>query len=258
MSSLRDVIATVVTTLPEQQCELLAKHVSGLLVPTTLDRQKAEDLVGLPDFRAACQRVWAAWAMTPEITGAGVALAIRAASDAARSERTAVNVAAVVTGPSSFVVPVRQTSAVLLELLGRAEHSLLLTSFSAYKVPTVMSALKAAVERGVHVRMLLETADGGALDFDIADEFAAIAGLEVLVWPANMRPPADAGKASMHAKVVVCDREAAFVTSANLTGTALERNLEVGVLVDGGALAGKLWDHFDQLKVKGILNPLPV
>ncbi|WP_425454039.1 phospholipase D-like domain-containing protein [Nocardioides immobilis] len=38
----------------------------------------------------------------------------------------------------------------------------------------------------------------------------------------------------MHAKVLVVDRRTALVGSANLTGHALERNLECGLLVRGG------------------------
>ena len=38
----------------------------------------------------------------------------------------------------------------------------------------------------------------------------------------------------MHAKAVIADRSVAFVTSANLTGSAMDHNLEVGVLMRGG------------------------
>lgn len=40
----------------------------------------------------------------------------------------------------------------------------------------------------------------------------------------------------MHAKVQVVDRRTALVGSANLTGYGLERNLECGLLVTGGAV----------------------
>ena len=35
----------------------------------------------------------------------------------------------------------------------------------------------------------------------------------------------------LHAKAVVADDEAVFVTSANLTEAALDRNIEIGLLV---------------------------
>jgi phosphatidylserine/phosphatidylglycerophosphate/cardiolipin synthase-like enzyme len=41
----------------------------------------------------------------------------------------------------------------------------------------------------------------------------------------------------LHAKAVVTDDEAVFVTSANLTEAALDRNIELGVLIRDRALA---------------------
>ena len=47
----------------------------------------------------------------------------------------------------------------------------------------------------------------------------------------------------MHAKILVVDRRIALVGSANLTGHALERNLECGVLIRGGPVPGQLVAH---------------
>ncbi len=47
----------------------------------------------------------------------------------------------------------------------------------------------------------------------------------------------------MHAKVLVVDRRTALVGSANLTGYALERNLECGLLLRGGPVPSLLVDH---------------
>jgi phosphatidylserine/phosphatidylglycerophosphate/cardiolipin synthase-like enzyme len=41
----------------------------------------------------------------------------------------------------------------------------------------------------------------------------------------------------LHAKAVVADDEAVFVTSANLTEAALDRNIELGVLIRDRAFA---------------------
>jgi phosphatidylserine/phosphatidylglycerophosphate/cardiolipin synthase-like enzyme len=40
----------------------------------------------------------------------------------------------------------------------------------------------------------------------------------------------------MHAKAAVADCRVAFLSSANLTEAALERNMELGVLIRGGNL----------------------
>jgi phosphatidylserine/phosphatidylglycerophosphate/cardiolipin synthase-like enzyme len=69
---------------------------------------------------------------------------------------------------------------------------------------------------------------------------------------------ADAAKrASLHAKCIVIDREAAFVSSANFTEAAQVRNIEVGVLIRSPGFAVKLARHFETLAAEGILRRLP-
>ena len=53
-------------------------------------------------------------------------------------------------------------------------------------------------------------------------------------------------------------REAVFVTSANLTEAALERNIKVGLLVRDRALAASLSSHFRGLIDRRLLYPLPM
>ena len=52
---------------------------------------------------------------------------------------------------------------------------------------------------------------------------------------------------------VVADHLAAFVTSANLTGAALDDNMELGLLVRGGPTPRKLALHFQSLVEQGVL-----
>lgn len=61
----------------------------------------------------------------------------------------------------------------------------------------------------------------------------------------------------LHAKAVVADDETVFVTSANLTEAALDRNIEVGLLVRDRALAASVSTHFRGLIDRGLLHPLP-
>lgn len=64
-------------------------------------------------------------------------------------------------------------------------------------------------------------------------------------------------RASLHAKCIVVDDVRAFVSSANFTEAAIERNIEVGVLLDVPASAAALARHFDGLARTGVLQPLP-
>ncbi len=62
----------------------------------------------------------------------------------------------------------------------------------------------------------------------------------------------------LHAKAVMADDEAVFVTSANLTEAALDRNIEVGLLVRDRALVAIVSSHFRGLIDRGLLRPLPM
>ena len=61
----------------------------------------------------------------------------------------------------------------------------------------------------------------------------------------------------LHAKAVVHDNEHVFVTSANLTPKALDRNIEAGLLVRDRTLAQALASHFQRLIDTGLIVPLP-
>jgi len=62
----------------------------------------------------------------------------------------------------------------------------------------------------------------------------------------------------LHAKCVVVDRRVAFVSSANFTEAAQERNIEAGVLIRSEPFASSLANHFETLAAQGILLPLPL
>lgn len=54
-------------------------------------------------------------------------------------------------------------------------------------------------------------------------------------------------KATWHAKVVVVDEETSFVTSANFTEWAQQRNVEAGVLIQNAAFGRQLCQQFEAL-----------
>jgi len=55
-------------------------------------------------------------------------------------------------------------------------------------------------------------------------------------------------------KAAVADSRVAFLTSANLTEAALERNMELGVLVRGGKLPTEIEHLIDSLVESGELS----
>ena len=82
-------------------------------------------------------------------------------------------------------------------------------------------------------------------------------GCERVTGKSGMRPTArvyfwrnkgdEFAGGKVHAKVAVCDEELCFVSSANLTGYAMDRNMEAGVLIQGGTLPRTLHRHLEAL-----------
>ena len=85
-------------------------------------------------------------------------------------------------------------------------------------------------------------------------------------WPGTRKPRVfydprslapDGREGVLHAKALVVDDELAFLTSANLTEAALDRNIEMGVLLRDQAFATAVVAHFRSLVERQLLLPLP-
>ncbi|WP_235900992.1 DISARM system phospholipase D-like protein DrmC [Xanthomonas cissicola] len=126
----------------------------------------------------------------------------------------------------------------------------------AYDVSTIVKALNAANYRGVAISMLLELSQdhGGSITFD------AIGKMRTLVPAANLyawRDKADPfSDGRVHAKVAVADSKICFITSANLTGHAMEKNMEAGVLISGGHIPTLLGQHLKSLVAMKVVSPI--
>jgi phosphatidylserine/phosphatidylglycerophosphate/cardiolipin synthase-like enzyme len=164
-----------------------------------------------------------------------------------------VTVQTVWSGPASHGVPVRATAAVLADVIEEARAELLLMTYSARPQEPVIAALRAAVARGVTVRVVVETLQGAGSALNGAEPYLAftgVPGIELWHWPSSKR--AESG-AKMHAKLAVADRRALFVTSANLTQSGVNKNIEAGLLVRGGAAPTRAAEHVDALRACGEL-----
>lgn len=240
--------------LPANHLHTLADRLDSVGKPTVADRHQAIGLVAAPRFRNAVTLLWSTWQEVPQIDGAAVAMMLRSATAVASTLRASQSIDIAWTGPSSAHVPVRMTAQVLVDLIAEARTQLLVISFAAYKVKAVSEALREAAHRGVDVRLILETEEdsGGRLSVDAADAFSELnQTVSFWVWPGAQRPQQGA---SMHAKAVVVDGRAALVTSANLTGAALQNNMELGLVVRGGAAPRRLADHLIALMATGSLR----
>jgi phosphatidylserine/phosphatidylglycerophosphate/cardiolipin synthase-like enzyme len=60
--------------------------------------------------------------------------------------------------------------------------------------------------------------------------------------------------AALHAKCAVADARLLFVSSANLTDYALNLNMELGVLIQGGPHPATVVAQFDEFVARGVLR----
>ena len=179
--------------------------------------------------------------------------ALSAALATAENVRSRGSIDILWTGPQSKAVPVRRTEQALCEVVDSAESDVFIVSFVAYKAEKVYDAVRRAIDRGVRVSFLTEAAkeNGGTLEVDPAK------GLRKKFPEATFYQwmPADGkGAAVVHAKCAVADGRMALVTSANLTGAAMDDNMELGLLVTGHDVARRLRDHFAALATEAIIK----
>ena len=163
------------------------------------------------------------------------------------------------TGPNPPRSSLFRTEQTLLDLIRNARKSLLVVTFAAYRVDSVREALADALDRGVHVRLVIELdeSEGGGVSISPLRALQARGDdrMTVYAWPADQRPKAESGKSgSLHAKCAVADDDVLLVSSANLTAYALELNMELGVLVTRGDAPRRVKEHFDELVRRGVLE----
>lgn len=216
---------------------------------------------GIEAVRAALERL-----AERGISGSAVALSLDvAARTAASLDRPEL----VWSGPEVPGLHARDTRRVYEELVAAAQRSIWL---STYIVRQGREGFKSLAERmdaapDLQVTLLLDIGrerGGGTARDEIVQSFAR--RFWSRQWPGTRRPavffdprsvdPAGAGSV-LHAKAVVVDDATAFVTSANLTEAAFDRNIEAGVLSRDPALAASLARHFRVLIDQKLLQPLP-
>ena len=165
------------------------------------------------------------------------------------------------TGPTTATVPLRRTEQVLFDLIRHAEARLTLTSFGVFHIPRLIDELESAIEKGVSVRLVLGDREMHS-DQEIERQRLHLGSLVtkralILQWPVARRPRDEQGRSGlMHVKAAVADSSVAFLTSANLTEAALERNMELGLLIRGGRVPGSIDILMNSLIETGELSPL--
>lgn len=261
--SLAQRIHQLVTDMPEELIVGLAAAIQkGGNGRWAQLQTKATQVVSQPGVRQKVIDFVDYWRIYyPQVPTESVALALLTAAQAADYYRQAQKLEIVWTGPDSHIIPLRRTDQALLQLIHEAQKSLHIVSFAVYKVDNIAQAIVAAAERGVAISIYLETPDTSEskMSFDTLKALGkAVADrAHLYVWPKDKRPLTEDGKfGSLHAKIALADGRLLLISSANLTGYAMTLNMEMGVMVRGGASPKQVEEHLLNLVEQNIFEQI--
>ncbi len=252
MQELLKAISALVSIVSSDRVAVLAARVSNL------DASKGGSLIASVQSAPASDALRTlieAW-RSSTTDGRTLAAMLLAASDAYRLAESSQQVELVWTGPTTELAPARRTEQALIQVIDAARQRLFITSYVAYDIESVARALRSAAERDVQIDFLVEmsSAQGGKVSTDpIANLRKIVPNASFYVWK---NKAAAFVNGSVHAKVAVADRTLCFITSANLTGYAMDQNMEAGVLVSGKQLPDQLHRHLEALVVTGVVEPV--
>lgn len=256
MDDLWKVIGELAATLHADRISSIADAMSQLKSVEGFER--AKHAFGPNADQERVERLRCAWEDAPGVGPAEIAAAFRGAAEVAALMDGSGAIELVWTGPKTGLIPTRRTEQVILEVIESAKDDVFLVTYVFYKASSIVEALNAAVGRGVNVSVLLEssTEHGGAIKGDSVKAMAeAVPGANIYVWDAAAKQPdGDSLSATVHAKCAVADKKLAFITSSNLTSAALERNMELGLLLRGGTVPERLRSHLAALVTTTIIK----
>lgn len=176
----------------------------------------------------------------------------------------------ILSGPEVAGTPVVDTRTTVLSLFEEAAAEVLISSYVFHAAAEFFQRLaeKYDADPSFRVRFVVDLSHrrdlaGQPLSL-IAQAFAA--NFRKKHWPGQRLPEiwhdprafevGESGGGVLHAKTVIIDRRVAFITSANFTGAAQTRNIEVGVLIRQQRIANRIHRYFSGLIEAGNLRRL--
>jgi len=244
LDKLLDAVAAVVSLVSPEKVQAIAIRIRRT------DASKAvgslSGVVGTPAAAGVVDQLVDAWRATT-VTADELASMLLAAGYVFTKTEKQQSTELVWTGPTTPFVSARRTEQALLQVINAASSTLFITSFVAYDFSSIVRALNAANDRGVVVSMLLESSQGhgGSISIDVIGKMRTLVPSATLYAWIDKNDEFSGGR--VHAKVALADRTICFITSANLTGHAMEKNMEAGVLITGGQIPKLLDVHFRAL-----------
>ena len=251
MKELLDSVAALVTLVSPEKVDVIAARIRQ--TDALKSRLALSGVVGTPIASAIIEQLVDAWQSNP-VTPDELAAMLLAASHVFAKTTAQQSTELVWTGPTTPFISARRTEQVLLQVINAAKSTLFITSFVAYDVSSIVKALNDASDRGVIISMLLESSKdhGGSVTIDVIGKMKTLVpAARIYAW---QKKAEQFSEGSVHAKVAVADESICFITSANLTGFAMDKNMEAGILVSGGQLPTLLERHLNALVIADVIS----
>lgn len=244
MEKLLDAVATVVGLVSPEKVQVIAARIRG--TNSNKAAGALSGVVGTPVAAGVVDQLVEAWRATT-VGAEELASMLLAAGHVFSKAASQQSTELVWTGPTTPFVSARRTEQALLQVIDAAKSALFITSFVAYDVSSIVKAFNEAINRGVSISMLLESSQdhGGSIKMDVISKMKALVPeAKLYAWREKDHSFTNG---RVHAKVAVADADMCFITSANLTGHAMEINMEAGVLIRGGGVPRLLAEHLRSL-----------
>jgi phosphatidylserine/phosphatidylglycerophosphate/cardiolipin synthase-like enzyme len=194
----------------------------------------------------------------------------RLAEEVVQREAAESAIQPVASGPR-IVTGLRGTEDAFHEVIDQAVHRLLITGFVLHNGHTVLRHLANRIDTHPALDVVL-CLDVSRAPADTTDDQAIIAGFagrfRQTEWPGRRLPrlyydPRSLARGAddrsvLHAKVAIADTSRALIGSANLTEAALQRNIEIGVLMSAPTPIALVRAHFEALIHNGVLLQVPL
>lgn len=251
--------------LPPNHRRRLAQALEAGVLAAPFTRASLRAALGIEEGADAVARVLDRW------EGLGVSGPAKAAWLRSLEEAESLREAPefVWSGPSIHGLHARETRQALEQSLASAEQSVWLSTYAYFDGPRAFEPLAQRMVEVPHLKVTLllnvERKRGDTTERDdLVRRFTERFWNKD--WPGPQRPRvfydpralAPGGpKGVLHAKALVVDEQLSFITSANLTEAALDRNIEMGVLLRDRAFAAAVVAYFRSLLERERLRPLP-
>jgi len=175
----------------------------------------------------------------------------------------------VTTGPNFAGLANRDTRLVVADLFRTAEKSVVIAGYAVYQGQKVFEALaqRMCTIPDLQARMYLDIQRGRDTSAASEIERRFARRFRETQWPAGVRlpevyydprslSPDRTDCAALHAKCIVVDRQAVFVSSDNFTEAAQVNNIELGSTLRSPIISDRICRLFEQLTAAGLLKPV--